>query len=760
MATKQNISKTNFILYAIGLLLITASFLVMIGWVFRLKILVQIFPGLVPMQFNTAICFFLSGIIIALSTNKNNRLILTFSGLVFIIGLVSLIQYIAKINTGLDTLFIKPFITTKTSHPGRMAPNTALSFTIFSIYFFLAKLKLKKIYPYLILLPFTFGGFGLISLLGYIFSIEQGYAWGSLTHMALHTSIGFLILAIGLIVIFIKKHRLSGKEIFYIRQYSIIATILIFSFFIWLILKSENIKNINIKTHAQLNSLSDKLETRIHSESQAILRIFARFDTNSYKTVNALDSDASYYFKHMPFLLGLNFSSPERKFHRVLISHANNNAFSLAALQSCIKANTKNSTKSLNMLLINQSILCIFKNDSSAAINIKMMIDSFLSSQSKNYITKVSNKNQLNSNTSTNENLSEFHKFWLQSKSIKIYDNEFRLIIYPKNKYIKELTNLNFVQLFVFAIVIGIFILYLSSAKYKLAVKERKIKGLEATNYAILHSLSDGVVSLNKNLNIKYMNPSAEKILDLSFQHLKNNKLSFMININDKKNGFINTAKDSIRHKKAIRKDKVMITTKQGKSIPVSFQASPIMINNSIQGVVIIFSDITERVNYEKDILYHANYDALTGLPNRRQLLKSLQSAIERYKRSAIGFSLFFIDMNKFKQINDNYGHHVGDKVLKYIANKISSVTRKNDVLARLSGDEFCLILEGITTDDDLIVIKSNIKKLFSDEVRIDNITITVSLAMGGVIYDGKMSVDELMIKSDKKMYLDKINSA
>ena len=115
-----------------------------------------------------------------------------------------------------------------------------------------------------------------------------------------------------------------------------------------------------------------------------------------------------------------------------------------------------------------------------------------------------------------------------------------------------------------------------------------------------------------------------------------------------------------------------------------------------------LFEDVTERKLAEEKLYQLANYDALTTLPNRSLFYIYLDEAIVRSKRNGHGFALFFIDLDRFKHINDSWGHEAGDVVLKEIARRVKSVVRESDVVARLGGDEFTLIIDDVKGNDGL----------------------------------------------------------
>lgn len=147
-------------------------------------------------------------------------------------------------------------------------------------------------------------------------------------------------------------------------------------------------------------------------------------------------------------------------------------------------------------------------------------------------------------------------------------------------------------------------------------------------------------------------------------------------------------------------------------------------------------------------------YDGLTDLPNRRYCLEHLNTILERSNRSSDHFSVCFLDCNKFKHLNDKYGHHVGDLVLKHLADTVSQVIRRKDFFSRFAGDEFCLILDGASSDEAIHTALTKIFEAVSVPVDLENNEIKVTLSIGVAIYPESGESANLLLKhADEAMY-------
>lgn len=159
-----------------------------------------------------------------------------------------------------------------------------------------------------------------------------------------------------------------------------------------------------------------------------------------------------------------------------------------------------------------------------------------------------------------------------------------------------------------------------------------------------------------------------------------------------------------------------------------------------------------------QDRLWHlANHDALTGLPNRMLLMDRLGQLLARKKRQGRCMAIMFIDLDDFKKINDSYGHEVGDHFLTLVADRLSSLIREEDTVARLSGDEFVILFESVENREMLEIVNQKIQQQLSAGFQVKGKLITVGASIGIAMFpeDGD-DASSLINKADLRMYEDK----
>lgn len=197
-----------------------------------------------------------------------------------------------------------------------------------------------------------------------------------------------------------------------------------------------------------------------------------------------------------------------------------------------------------------------------------------------------------------------------------------------------------------------------------------------------------------------------------------------------------------------------LVISPDGIERPTLLNISAVGERDQVEFYVLVFTDITAQKQAEEDLRYLANYDALTGLPNRALLMDRILHGIETAKREKRSLALCFIDLDKFKQINDSLGHDIGDLLLKQIARRLTSILRLTDTVARLGGDEFVVLLESYKNDDNISHVARKMLKAIAEPMQLNNHTVSVSPSIGIAVYpEDAADATELLKHADVAMY-------
>lgn len=269
----------------------------------------------------------------------------------------------------------------------------------------------------------------------------------------------------------------------------------------------------------------------------------------------------------------------------------------------------------------------------------------------------------------------------------------------------------------------------------------------------VVEQTDDIVVISDPHGIIEYVNPAFEKITG----YLSDEILG-------KKTGFIKSG----RHDDSFYK-KLWKTIKEGNSFREVFinrkkngdlfyeekTITPLKDKKGeIQNYVSTGKDISDRMEIQDRLHHMATHDALTDLPNRLMVNDRLEHAIQKVERSDVKIAVMFIDLDRFKQVNDSLGHASGDSLLKVIAVKLKSHIRKGDTLARFGGDEFVVLIEDFNQIEDVMAVLHKMLEAVVEPVLISGYEISSSASIGVTIFpDDATNVDALLKNADVAMY-------
>lgn len=270
-----------------------------------------------------------------------------------------------------------------------------------------------------------------------------------------------------------------------------------------------------------------------------------------------------------------------------------------------------------------------------------------------------------------------------------------------------------------------------------------------------LSSIGEGVALVDADSRIEFMNPAAEQLCGWSYQQALNRPAGEVFESVDEHNQRITTAlEDSLQSAGQIRKHSVLFC-KAGKKHIVEELATPLYDRHSkAVGAVSVFRDVTEAHQKTEELTYAAGHDPLTGLPNRNLFKDRTRSAIARAQRKHESFALLFLDLDRFKEVNDRMGHASGDALLLDVAHRLSGCVREEDTIARLGGDEFVVLLEGPTHEKQVKAVADKILSALRKPYHLGKQLISISVSIGASLYpnDGK-DTESLLVHADTAMY-------
>lgn len=269
----------------------------------------------------------------------------------------------------------------------------------------------------------------------------------------------------------------------------------------------------------------------------------------------------------------------------------------------------------------------------------------------------------------------------------------------------------------------------------------------------IAENMTDLVALIDKNGMLKYISPSFQPVLGFPLEDLQGKKARDQIHQKDY--GRIIPDFKTLKNTTDSVKAEFRIKHKTKGWLWVEAKATYFIDEEHGKPFLLVVSrDIEERRRLQEELKFMAFYDSLTGLPNRRLFGQKMQQAIKKAARNNEQFALLYMDIDKFKNVNDNLGHSIGDKLLKLFGERVSACLRNKDIIARRGGDEFTALLLDIKEEKDALIIAKRVLESLQQEWTIDGYAFKTTSSIGISLYprDGT-NLETLMAHADKALY-------
>lgn len=273
-----------------------------------------------------------------------------------------------------------------------------------------------------------------------------------------------------------------------------------------------------------------------------------------------------------------------------------------------------------------------------------------------------------------------------------------------------------------------------------------------------LHSIGDAVITTDANGRVEFLNPVAEDLTGWTSAEARGLSLLKVFHIVNESTGEV--AENPVR--KCVREGRIVglanhtaLVHRDGHKFAIEDSASPIRDRDGkIIGAVLVFHDVSEKRSMLQQLIYQAHHDPLTGLPNRVLFNDRLALALAQAHRNKEMLAVLFIDLDRFKFVNDMLGHAMGDQLLKDVAARLKCCVRESDTISRVGGDEFTLLLPQINHVKDVARIAQKIINSLREPWILSGLEFNVTTSIGIALYpnDGK-DPETLLKQADIAMY-------
>ena len=274
---------------------------------------------------------------------------------------------------------------------------------------------------------------------------------------------------------------------------------------------------------------------------------------------------------------------------------------------------------------------------------------------------------------------------------------------------------------------------------------------------ATLHAIKDGVLRTNQAGHVTYLNETAEQLCGWSHAAAYGKNFSDVMQLfTDPQQANPLGEEEGVRLGSINRlPEQVMLKRQDGTQLYLSNSVSSIMDEEQyLHGYVMVFQDISQSRSEKLMTAYLANHDVLTGLANRALFMQQLQQCCDVMARKCEKFAIMFVDLDRFKPVNDQLGHQAGDQLLRQVSQRLSHCLRKTDMVGRLGGDEFILLLQYIRQPADVIHIAEKIRYEIARPYHMQERDIHIGCSLGIAVFpDDASTAEQLVQHADLAMY-------
>ena len=290
----------------------------------------------------------------------------------------------------------------------------------------------------------------------------------------------------------------------------------------------------------------------------------------------------------------------------------------------------------------------------------------------------------------------------------------------------------------------------------------RQIERSNALLRAALESTADGILILDRHGNVTDFNDRFSQFWDLPESVLVTDRVLRMVReqlvrpatFTETLHALLDAEPTTEARGEELER---VFETKDGRFFELV--AKPQLVAGEVVGSVWSFRNVTRRQQSEKALEFFAYHDQLTNLPNRRMFLDRLEQAIAQSHRLNTKLLVAFVDLDRFKQVNDSLGHRIGDEFLKEVAGRLLQRTRTEDTVARLAGDEFAILINNVNSQRAIPIVAEGIDRVLSEPVELDGHELKINASMGLALYpDDAKTPEDLLARADAAMYAAKAN--
>ena len=806
---KTTLTQSGFLPILLGIAVAGLGITVMLGWLLHVRAMVEIRVGFVAMVFNTALCFTLSGSTLALPGLLGKPLPkfqVLVGGAIFILCALIFTEHLFDISLGIDWAFLHLWINDGNIRPGRLAPNTAIGFMLIGATLIMMNRVASKWQALTVLiLTLSVLAIGVTGLIGYTLAPDVLFGWTHSARMAVHTGLAMIVTSIALWLSWYNAEWYRSRNYFRDDEKigfigaAILIVVTIMAGMTGFVFQQQILEStLRESLHAKLKSRVILFETVVQQGIVNANNASKAFDLPARSSVFDRPAAIEHFTKTADSLLingfraialydlkgtqivkvGILARTPEivADLHTPMPARLlwdgdlylqteipmQDKGVTVAKMlaeqplstlrQEIFDTDGLGNTGEIAICKSESTeLFCFPEGDNSKAFRIKRQntagqpLPMSYAVDGKSGIIATVDYRGKNVMAAYNP-LAPGLGLVVKQDTAELYH-----VIRDQLKAV--------VPALLLLIVVGVLFLrsQVKPLATRLIISERKAIEKELEAKAVMTSVGEGIIIIGENSVIESFNAAASAIFGYAAEEVigKGIKMLMPPEMRDlHTHGMHRYLQGGDAHVIGRKGIELSGLRKDGSTFPIELTVNEIRLEERRIFVGIV-RDITERKQAEQQLLLLAQYDSLTGLPNRSLFMDRLSSAALRANRNRTGLGVMFLDLDGFKQINDTLGHHSGDELLKQVAARLTATVRKTDTVARLAGDEFTILLEKLMApEQDIKAVADKVIAAIQAPFVLGDNTVVVTTSIGLALHTLEdPNLDELLRRADNAMY-------
>jgi diguanylate cyclase (GGDEF)-like protein/PAS domain S-box-containing protein len=751
--------------HTVSLALATLGSILLAAWYLHLTQVLQWRPQDAPVQFNVALAFVICAAALAVVEHRR-RLAVALGCLVTLIGYLTVSEYATGRAFGIDTLLFDPYLTVRTSTPGRMAPNAAICLILAGLS--IACYGARRGVALAGVASLCCASIAGIAAVGYLIDVEMAYGWFACTRLDFPSALGLAVL--GIYLTWHSGARCGERSLLRRLLPPLLVGLSMASItcVLWLSLLDAERQQLNRNTIKEVDQLIAQATGAIQIDLRALEHLRMRGERRNMMAAAWLD-EAGDVVQDSQSLSAIFWTDGQLHVQRVAstmhdpeLEHIDldGDLNTLVALERARATHAVILTHLTSWSGDGKGLLAVLPMTNGGVVvgvfDARRLPSAFMTS--KYGVELFDGEEKFYSQHDRSQPTADL----LSERRLVLGNIELRVRVWPTPDLIRFASSWHAAAVLLAGLCMALLLAsvtllaQLSTARLrKLQCEIAERRKVEQENTLLMSELQ--VVFSNVALGVALVRDGVTVRCNDQYACLLGSPLEAIVGKPVAPNHLGACVTASLDGDGGICHVELQLARSDGTVFWAACSGKALDPSDPSRGMVWVVEDISTRKTVEQKMLFEAQHDSLTGLANRAKFASSLELALDTAARERRRMAVCYIDLDKFKYVNDTFGHDAGDHLLVTIAQRLAGTVRESDTVARLGGDEFGLVLPSALDREIVASVLDRVLGRLQDDVQFGDECFAVSGSIGMAMYpDDGLDAQTLLKHADEAMYVAK----